>query len=417
MDDYLTYVYPLIPVVHRPTFLVQLEENHDTYDNDFLGLLVAICAVVIGLLPSRFNRYHNVGCGSLLSRSRVEIVNSCQAFLDTLRGPDYYDNVSFNKWAVSYLMLVALFQVGKHNRARMVEVESLQLGRLLNFHHIEEYRDLNCIETQLRKKGFWLTFYAYVHSEVQNFRKEKLSFLDHATIESIDLGALMPLDVEDELIFKECVVLSPAQQPKLTTGFIIHSRIFWQALEDPRAKRKTQCICCRARSPMAQIEYLTSRLDQLRFALDEVPAQFGRSVSPSPIPGSDPILLSQLSTQRANIHVTHLWLQSLLLDHLSLLTTPEERWHDREAICTQLLDILHTIPEKDMEPNGNYIVYKIRDVAVGLLACPFDATNPTAKRAQGFVREFTDIMARLDSSELVHTANLQSWIDVGRQNA
>ncbi|KAF9698125.1 hypothetical protein EKO04_003915 [Ascochyta lentis] len=414
MDDYLTSVYPLIPVVHRPSFRFDLGENRDVYDNDFLGLIVAICAVVVALLPSRFESYCNFPSSSPWAQSRAELLSRCYDFLSGLRGPDFFEEIGYNKWASSYLMAIAFFQIGKHNRARMIEVECMQLGRLLDLHRIEEYRDLDCIETQLRKKGFWLLFYAYIHAEVQNFRKERLSYLDHAALESINLEALMPLEVEDEQIFEEHVITSSTSEMTLTMGFVIHSRIFWQALQDPYVNN-TGCLCCRSRSPAAQVEHLQSRLRELKYALDDAPVQLRQWVLPYSLPASEAITHSQQATLRANIHVTHLWLQSMLLDQLDLLTSPEEHWHDREVISSQLLHVLHNTPQKDIEPNGLHLVYKVRDVAVGLLACPFSIPNPSAKRAQEYVREFTDIMARLDASETVNTANIQSWIDTGRR--
>ncbi|CAN9408676.1 unnamed protein product [Alternaria alternata] len=101
---------------------------------------------------------------------------------------------------------------------------------------------------------------------------------------------------------------------------------------------------------------------------------------------------------------------------LDLLTSPEQHWHEREDISTQLLHVLHNTPQADIEPNGLHLVYKVRDVAVGLLACPYEPPDPSAKRAQEYVKAFTDIMARLDASETINTANLQSWIDTGRQS-
>ena len=59
-------------------------------------------------------------------------------------------------------MQIAFFQIGQHNRHRMIEVEAMQLARLLDFHKIESYNGLDCIQTQLRKKGFWLMFYGYM---------------------------------------------------------------------------------------------------------------------------------------------------------------------------------------------------------------------------------------------------------------
>lgn len=416
MHDYLVNLYSLVPIVHRPTFRHDLATNRHAYDNDFLGLVVAICATVVAILSSRFDAYRDLSSGSLCAQSRVGVVSRCHSLLNDLRGPTFFDKIGFQKWAASYLMSIAFFQVGEHNRARMVEVECMQLGRLLNLHRIDEYRDLDCIETQLRKKGFWLLFYGYIHAQVQNLRKERLTYLDHTDLESIDLESLMPMDVEDEHIFSDQVMTAPKTLPTLTTAFVIHSRIFWYALESSHDSGTPECLCCRSRSPTAQKAHLRGRLKELKYALDDIPSELRQWAIPLPGPQLERVTFSQFATLRANIHVTHLWLQSILLDHLDTLSSPEDNWPEREVISSQLLHVLHSISQEDIEPNGLHLVYKVRDVAVGLLACPFSLTDASAKRAQGFVREFTGIMARLDASETVNTANLQSWVDTGRVN-
>lgn len=90
------------------------------------------------------------------------MINSCYNAILNLRGSGFFDEINYQKWAISYLMQISFFQIGEHNRARMIEVESMQLARLLDLHQISRYDGLNYIETQLRKKGFWLMFYGYV---------------------------------------------------------------------------------------------------------------------------------------------------------------------------------------------------------------------------------------------------------------
>lgn len=109
-----------------------------------------------------------------------------------LRGPTYFDQINFQKFAIAYLLNISFFQLGEQNWSRMMECEGMQLGRLLNLHKSSEEDGLNCIEVQLRRKGFWLLFYGYVfvmatllfdediltppsrHSQLQNLRREKL---------------------------------------------------------------------------------------------------------------------------------------------------------------------------------------------------------------------------------------------------
>lgn len=161
LHDYLDLVYPLIPVIHRPSFLKDVSQARDSFDADFLGLVVALCATTVGLLPRKFHEYRSSST-PLVFQTRTEMVDRCYDMLLGIRGPDYFDNISQQKWAVSYLMSIAFFQIGQHNRARMIEVEAMQLARLLEFHRISSYDGLNCIERQLRKKAFWLMFYGYV---------------------------------------------------------------------------------------------------------------------------------------------------------------------------------------------------------------------------------------------------------------
>jgi hypothetical protein len=52
--DYLEYIYPLIPVVHRPSFRRDLDANRDLYDDEFFGLILGLCAVTVSSIPSHF---------------------------------------------------------------------------------------------------------------------------------------------------------------------------------------------------------------------------------------------------------------------------------------------------------------------------------------------------------------------------
>lgn len=162
VDDYLRYIYPLIPIVHRPTFIRDVQNNRQSTDKDFSRLLVAMAAAIVALLPSRFHTYKSHS-HALRFHTRKEMLDYCYQLLVSHRELEFYDTINYRKWASSYLIGIALFQIGDINRYRMLDVESMQLGRLLHFHKISEYEGLNLIETQLRKKGFWLLFYSYVY--------------------------------------------------------------------------------------------------------------------------------------------------------------------------------------------------------------------------------------------------------------
>ncbi|KAJ5414068.1 hypothetical protein N7509_000695 [Penicillium cosmopolitanum] len=95
----------------------------------------------------------------------------------------------------------------------MLSVEAMQIARLLNLHRISDYEGLNCIETQLRKKGFWLVFYCYVHASLQNLQGERLTYLDPAVLQLVKAEDLIPLEIDDEFIFEHEVVFPPSRLP------------------------------------------------------------------------------------------------------------------------------------------------------------------------------------------------------------
>ncbi|KAH7371454.1 hypothetical protein BKA64DRAFT_327038 [Cadophora sp. MPI-SDFR-AT-0126] len=244
------------------------------------------------------------------------------------------------------------------------------------------------------------------------------------------------------MIHEDFVHPQPEQCLSLTTGFNVASRIFWASLlplHSPGSPGRNEqyCNCVRSKKPDLQFKHLQERLHDLNYMLDGLPPELRQWAAKRDEEELDDlddqqrrILHSQYESMRANIHVSHLWLQSIVADQIDALrdrepsssqvdpvdSTARDRWPEREDTCCQLLHILHGIPEIYLEPNGHHLTYKVRDVAVTLLACPFDSQHDVARRALGYLREFTDILSRLDGSETINTLSLQSWVDTGRKN-
>jgi hypothetical protein len=200
-------------------------------------------------------------------------------------------------------------------------------------------------------------------------------------LSTINLEELMPLEVDDEMIFEHNVLPQPEDQISLTTGFNIHSRVFWAALKSPHGNEAQTLMpesgnFLRSRDPTLQLVHLKDRLHDVKYIIDDIPSELRPwdaiwlDDSSSGTPESRKILKAQFASMRANLHVTHLWLQSILLDQIDILllnkssaTTDDSnkndlklRWHDREDICRQLLHVLYGIPEAYLEPNGHHLV-------------------------------------------------------------
>lgn len=269
---------------------------------------------------------------------------------------------------------------------------------------------------------------------------ERLSYLDPVQLQLINPDDLMPLEVDDEFIFEHEVLMPPVPTSCLTTGFNIHSRVFWAAIRSPHPKNglAEPCACVRAQDTDVRLAYLRDRLQCMQNLLHDVPPSLrlwevsGNSLQDLASDEFSALLRSSFESMRVNIHVTHLWLQSLLLDQLEAsqaaqglsaadspglntsLADTRILWRTREELCRQLFFLLYNVPELNLEINGLHLAYKVRDIASAMLNCPFQAGEPEAERAAEYIRLATEILSRLDTSESVNTMNLQAWVDTDR---
>lgn len=433
LEDYVELLYPSIPIFHRPSFQRDLSEGRDLSDNDFLGLTIALCAVLISTMPRKFQEYKTART-PLQFQTRTEMVHRCREMITSLQDSNHYDVISLNKWAIPYLLSVAYFQMGQHNRARMLEVEAIQLARLLKLHNPLSHVGLSCIETQLRKKAFWLMFYTFVHSKMM--RKERLAFIDESTLQTTTLHKLLPVEVDDEMILVDRILPQPQGSLSLAKAFNLHSLTFWATIMPIKppgsVEEPPSAIYALSTSPASRIAELTQRLEELKYVLDGVapqlrPWRIASADEPNleqPLGGTGTELkVIQLESLRADLHVTHLWLQSIIVEDIATLKkslpgaapdADESRtlWTERQDICHRMLHVLHGISISRLEPNGNHLTHKIRDVAVTLLGSPFGSTHPITKRANEYLKEFIDILSILDASDTMSTVNMQTWIVV-----
>lgn len=157
MQDYLDIIYPLVPVVHRPSFRSDLRHQRYTTDLTFLSFCFAICGLVLGILPRKFAEYNAID-DSLAFSNRREAVKSIHETILRIRPLEYFDSLTLEKWAISYMIGITNAHLRHVLRARILRAETDTICGELGLNRIATYAGLDCIETQLRKKAFWLNF-------------------------------------------------------------------------------------------------------------------------------------------------------------------------------------------------------------------------------------------------------------------
>jgi hypothetical protein len=160
INEYLSLVYPVIPIVHRPSFQRRLSTQDYERDPAFLRLCLSICAVTTSSMPRKigifgFGHYHD--CRDLVTRAYSLVMAS--RFAST---QDWADTPSMDTLLCSYLLSCASHYTEKASRAWMLMNESLQTCRGLNIWNRDGYTGLSAIDAQIYRRIFWLLYIAQV---------------------------------------------------------------------------------------------------------------------------------------------------------------------------------------------------------------------------------------------------------------
>jgi hypothetical protein len=201
---------------------------------------------------------------------------------------------------------------------------------------------------------------------------------DQFKFETADAEHLIPLEIDDEYITPMEILPQPAGKEPLVSGFNAIIRISdclvpifkdtslialsFHTRDDSCRLGLGTCACGKQiqKAPLALS--IMARMVKATHILENLPSQL------SSWGVSDSSLNPQFEIMTANIHVTHVWVQSLLLERLiavndaGAITDRDQAFHQdvmwklRESIWEQLMDVLNNISEANLKPNGYVLV-------------------------------------------------------------
>lgn len=179
--------------------------------------------------------------------------------------------------------------------------------------------------------------------------------------------AFLPVEVDDEHITTNCICPQPSDVSSITIGFNVNCRIYWDSVVPPSVIPGLTICTSEAEKKLLSLK---ARLQRVKYALeDDGHPKLGQWSVARRGDDSD-VLESQWESMRANVHIGHLWLQSVLFEnivnltpsmsanqsHFNVLVHSQMLWNEREDICRRLLNILYNISQVNMEPNGTALV-------------------------------------------------------------
>ena len=475
IDDYFTYIHPLVPLPHEPTFREALNKREDLQNPTFLSMLAAMIGALVVSFP-RKPRLHlkEQGQEALFPKS-TNLVDRCHKITIEARGVGFMDKKhNIYDATTSYLLALSTGYSLQWRQSKLYFGETLLILRALGLHRSHENamttpqlirqdsgeHTTNYITRELGRRIFWVLFVG-----IQSFHQVGLSSSDLYVRASTaqDPHPPLPLEIDDRYIFADRIDPQPLDVISELVGFNANVHVYrsYSRLENLDL---TMGIG-RTESWDYQSQVLQACLHICKGALNGVPhdlrlvrpgqenADFGLGqyssasspqsvntprrhgpVSPQQHWDTDRTSLArrrlQYEIQKANIYISQLGTRSYIVDrYWSLFDTHLEQHPDdvtlthsdaigaemaaeRELIVRDLLVVVRSIGPVNMEPNGGSLIQKIRSIASTLLDGPRSRMGTLALRAQAHLLELVELLMKLERVPRARAASDKAKVEL-----
>jgi hypothetical protein len=248
IDDFFTYIHPLCPFPHEPSFREAWARREDYTNPSFLALLASMIATLVSSFP-RKPRLHLKTQTRHEYPSHLSLVDKCREVCAQARGPGYLDRPSLNVYdaCTSYFLGLTGAYVFQWRQLRLYFAECLTIIRSLGLHKAQEQgythlgsipsawgsngpnfdgaRDfkLDHITEQIGRRVFWTVFVG-----VRSIQQLGASFGELTIAPATPTEPLppLPVEVDDVHIFPNEIQPQQLGVIPLITGFNVNVRIF-----------------------------------------------------------------------------------------------------------------------------------------------------------------------------------------------
>ncbi|KAG6813585.1 hypothetical protein H0H92_009629 [Tricholoma furcatifolium] len=395
---FFDFVYPLTPCIHKPSFMADLHSRREERDPLFFALVMSTVASTLVQVPR-----------SYLPMERPVVRKLAQTCHEASRHISVvsYDPPTSMHVVIRYLDCVYHFCEGHDATQHASFGEAAHIAVTLRMHEEASYEGLDPIECEVRRRTFWLLFGADKSMSILLGRP--ISLRDE------DCTVHFPKELDDEYITPSAYLPQPHGKTATVSGLNYTSRIF--ALLGEILVR----IRVDKRSP-PQGQFATARLEEVQSLHTRILAALMHAPEPlrlkqghaqshlSPEYGgagfrqatfaevkdffdnpnaSRANALNPFLVMQANLYVTQQLVRFVIEQYrdeliISLQGSNDENQvaADREAVASDLLNILHSIPIQSIATNGPSLVHKVRFVASTLLDAVRKAETAPASAAR-----------------------------------
>ncbi|KAF8339604.1 fungal-specific transcription factor domain-containing protein [Cantharellus anzutake] len=437
---FFSYVYPLTPCIHKPTFMADIATHREETDPLFFALILSTVASTLVQVPRSYLPFFDRP-----TVRKLALYCSEASRLITVAG---YDNPCSMQVVIRYFDMVYHFCEGNDATSHACFGEAAHIAVTLHMHEEASYENLDPIEAEIRRRVFWLLFGADKSMAILLGRP--------ICLRDEDCTVHFPKDVDDEYITFAGVQEQPRGTTAIVSGLNYITRIFallGEILVRIRVDKRAPPRGSLATDRLAEIRALHTRIiNALAHAPGPLKLKTRNAVDPAKgsgvhLPGTSTADYGGLGSRhatfvevrnffhdphasrenagnaylvmQANLYVTQQLVRFVIEQYRDELITmirlqagPNvdtselmRGWHmdDREAVASDLLNVLHSIPIQAIATNGPSLVHKVRFVASTLLDAvrKVETAPASAARANAYLWDFLSILSEIERNYLL----------------
>lgn len=230
IDDYFTYIHPLIPIPHEPTFRQQFESRHDITDRSFLALLATMIEILVTSFPRRVKQIFTTPQARAMYPHASVLVSRCHSVFSKARGEGFLDREELNLYDAcsSYLAGLSFAYTFDLRRWRLYVSECIIVLRTLNHQKSDDQAEMGMhgsvdyIDQQIGRRLFWLCFVGAMTMR-QLGSSDSDVILPNAHSEALPP---LPEPVDDEYIRSDHIGSQPPNVVSKLLGFNYNIKIY-----------------------------------------------------------------------------------------------------------------------------------------------------------------------------------------------
>lgn len=249
VDDYFTFIHPLIPLPHEPSFRQALLRREDVTNSTFLALLASMLGCLVASFPRRPRQHlRNLGFEGYFPNS-MSVVDRCNKVALEAQGPATFDrNYTVHDAIISYLQGISSAYTFKRVPCLLYLNQCLSICTTMGLHKSSSSRHLfdgsqpprmtpngqslqgpqphgsgDLVLQELGRRTFWVLFVSIKSLHQLGVSPFVLS-IPPSTI--ADPYPPLPLEVDDEYLTPQKVFPQPPETVSQLVGFNINARVF-----------------------------------------------------------------------------------------------------------------------------------------------------------------------------------------------